>query len=44
MKGRGAVRWSSLPERETLRKQKPKGVIRMKQGGKGYRRNNASRG
>mgnify|MGYP003571998285 FL=1 len=44
MKGRGAERWSPLPERENLRRQKPKGVIRMKQGGDGCERNKASRG
>jgi hypothetical protein len=44
MKGQGVVRRSSLPGRENLRKQKPRGVTRTKQGGKGYRRNKASRG
>jgi hypothetical protein len=36
MKGRVAVRLASLPGRENLRRHKPKGVTRMKQGGKGY--------
>jgi hypothetical protein len=44
MKGRDTVRCSSQLDRENLRKQKPKGVARMKQGGSGYRRNKASRG
>lgn len=44
MKERGVVRLSSLPGRESLCKQKPKGVARMKQGGKGFEWSNASRG
>jgi hypothetical protein len=44
MEGMGAVRFSSLPDRETLCKQKPKGVTRMKQGEKGCGRSKASRG
>jgi hypothetical protein len=44
MKGKAVVRPTSLPGRENLRKQKPKGVTRTKQGGKGYGRSKASRG
>jgi hypothetical protein len=43
-KGRGAVRRLPLLERENLRKRKLRGVIRMKQGGKGYERKKASGG
>jgi hypothetical protein len=44
MKGMGVVRLSSLPDRETLCKLKPKGVTRMKQGEKGCGRSKASGG
>jgi len=44
MKGKVVVRPSSLPGRENLRKRKPMGVTRMKQGGKGYGRSKASGG
>jgi len=44
MKGRKTVRFSSLPGRENLWKQKPMGVTRMKQGGSGCGRSKASRG